>query len=568
MAPNLKIAVYTNGDDAFVAWAPSEVIPKCQGFLLERGRRVSGAIVVEPVNNMVGFKKDHPVSGDQKSSAIWPFQRFNWTDHAVDVGNEVRYRVTAMLDDGPGKPFKKGLASVWSAWAKLSTDVGNGMACYFNRGLVISQFAARYMAKNHLTPAGLKKQLKTSVDPEFRAFLEGDLGARLRQLLDQARINGYTAHTALYELDDPRLIDSLIALKSRANVVLSNGSDKPGDASAPARAALNAGGIVTTNRMLKYQGLGHNKFLVISHGATPKAVWTGSTNWATTGLCTQVNNGLLIENTAIAKLYRAQWDRLRDASPPALTPAGFPPSLVASNDKPTTVTVGPAKVSIWFTRTSDKSDLKELRDIIAGAKTSILFLMFSPGAEGLDVLAGQRAREPGMYVRGVVSSLGSDAASNAKNVLDVNVVSSDRTFTPDHYTVIQPQGHDEVLGPWIAEVTRKEFLQIGHAIVHSKVLVVDPLSSSPVVVTGSHNFSAPASEDNDENLVIVRGHRKLAIAYATNIMSVYAHYRYRCYIREMLDEHKDPWEYLDDDPTGNWMKSRLKSKALELAHWT
>ena len=193
--------------------------------------------------------------------------------------------------------------------------------------------------------------------------------------------------------------------------------------------------------------------------------------------------------------------------------------------------------------------------------------MFTPGKDGLHTLAGERANEKTMYVRGVVSTLGTAPGDTDRNVLDVRLVSSDRNFKPDHYTVVQPQAVDVDLGPWIAEVTRKNFLsQIGHAIVHSKVLVIDPLSSNPVVVTGSHNFSAPASEKNDENLVIVRGHKRLAIAYASHVMSVYQHYRYRSYIREMLAQGKTPWSYLDDND--QWLKVELKSKALEIGYWT
>jgi phosphatidylserine/phosphatidylglycerophosphate/cardiolipin synthase-like enzyme len=211
--------------------------------------------------------------------------------------------------------------------------------------------------------------------------------------------------------------------------------------------------------------------------------------------------------------------------------------------------------------------MNALRDVINSAKDAILFLMFTPGKQGLHTLAGQRANEENMYVRGVVSTLGTEAGDIDKNVLDIRIISSDHKFKPDHYTVLQPQGIDVALGPWIAEVTRRDFLsQIGHAIVHSKVLVIDPLSKDPTVVTGSHNFSAPASEKNDENLVIVRGHKKLAIAYATYVMSVYQHYRFRSYVREMLAQGKLPWSYLDDDD--KWLKDELKSKALEIGYWT
>ncbi|MHB8746293.1 MAG: phospholipase D-like domain-containing protein [Gammaproteobacteria bacterium] len=567
MSISIKLAVYTNGDDAFVAWAPSGFIPGCRGFLLERGRKNGATVTVAAVENRLGFKKDKPKSGDHRPSSEWPFQRFNWTDHAINVGNKVRYKVTAMLDAGSSRPYKKGVASAWSPWATLSTDAGDGFSCFFNRGLVLSQFVARYLREKKLTPAKFKDQLKKNVDPKFRAFLAGDLGAKMEDLLRVLHGDGGELHAALYELGDAQLENALIALGPALHLILANGSDKSGDGNAAVRHHLNAAGIPTIDRLLKSKGLGHNKFIVISNGAGPQAVWTGSTNWSTTGLCTQMNNGLLIEDAGVASLYRAQWQRLKDASPPMLDPAGFPPALVNANDKSRSISVGTAKVTTWFTRTSDGRDMDALRALIAAAKQSILFLMFTPGKDGLHTLIGQRANEKKLYVRGVVSTLGNQPGDSDKNVLDVRVVSSDKKFTPDRYTILQPQGVDVALGPWIGEVTRKDFLaQIGHAIVHSKVLLIDPLSKNPVVVTGSHNFSTPASAKNDENFVIVRGHKQLARAYATYVMSVYQHYRYRSYIREMLAQGKTPWSYLDDDD--QWLEDELKSKAQEIAFWT
>ena len=563
-APTLRIAVYVNGDDAVVAWAPSAFLPGCRGFLLERARKTAaGGTVIEEVENRLGFKQDHPKSGDHRPSSEWPFQRFNWSDHAVDSGDEVRYRVTAMIDSGTGRPYQHGTVSRWTRWARLTPTAGGGFSCYFNRGIVLSQFVARYLLAHQLTPAAFKAQLKNSVDPAFRAFLEGDLGARLRKLL---AAKDTTLHAALYELDDAPLEDALIALQPRVGLVLANGSDKSGDGNAASRARLNAAGVVTIDRLLKSKGLGHNKFVAVSKAGVPTSVWTGSTNWTTTGLCTQINNALLIDDKAVAALYRAQWDRLAGASPPALVPAGFPPALVTANDVPNDVAVGSFKTTVWFTRTSDQRDMKALRELIAGAKQSILFLMFQPGKQGLHTLAGQRANEPGMYVRGLVSTLGSEAGSSDLNVLDVQLVSGDQKFKPDHYTVVQPQGIDADLGAWIAEVTRRNFLsQIGHAIVHSKILVIDALGDNPVVVTGSHNFSAPASADNDENFVIVRGHKALAAAYASHVMAVYAHYRFRSYVRETRAQGKTPWSFLDDDD--GWLKRELVSKAQEIGFW-
>jgi phosphatidylserine/phosphatidylglycerophosphate/cardiolipin synthase-like enzyme len=566
MATKISIKAYANSDDVFVAWAPSEFMPGCRGFLLERARATETGNIVEPVENRVGFKQDNPKSGEHRPSSEWPFQRFNWTDHAVDVGNKVRYRVTAMIDAGSGRPYTPGVSSKWTPWIKLTANVGGGFSCYFNRGLALSQFVARYMQEHKLTPAKFKAQLKSNADPVFRAFLEGDLGARIMKLLTDAQKGSRELYGALYELDDEKLENALIAIGARLNLILANGSDKSGDGNQQARQHLNNAGIPTVDRLLGSKGLGHNKFVVLSDVKGPRAVWTGSTNWATTGLCTQINNGLLIEDAGVAQLYRQQWELLKDASPPVTVPAKFTAQLVAANDQPHTFSIGAAQVTVWFTRTSDGRDMEALRQVINDARQAILFLMFTPGKAGLHKLAGQRANEEGLYVRGVVSTLGTEAGASDQNVLDVNLVSSDKKFKPDHYTVVQPQGIDADLGPWIGEVTRKNFLsQIGHAIVHSKVLVIDPLSDNPTVVTGSHNFSAPASESNDENLVIVRGHKRLAIAYAAHIMSVYQHYRYRSYIREMQAQGKIPWSYLGDND--KWLKTQLETKKLEINYW-
>ena len=75
----------------------------------------------------------------------------------------------------------------------------------------------------------------------------------------------------------------------------------------------------------------------------------------------------------------------------------------------------------------------------------------------------------------------------------------------------------------------QEIYKAGHAIVHDKILVIDPFSDKCVVVTGSHNLGFKASYNNDENLVIVRGHRALAEAYAAHVADVFEHYRWRWY---------------------------------------
>jgi hypothetical protein len=47
---------------------------------------------------------------------------------------------------------------------------------------------------------------------------------------------------------------------------------------------------------------------------------TGSTNWTETGLCTQSNNCIIVEDDGIANDYFAYWNRLKNDKQPARKP--------------------------------------------------------------------------------------------------------------------------------------------------------------------------------------------------------------------------------------------------------
>jgi phosphatidylserine/phosphatidylglycerophosphate/cardiolipin synthase-like enzyme len=101
----------------------------------------------------------------------------------------------------------------------------------------------------------------------------------------------------------------------------------------------------------------------------------------------------------------------------------------------------------------------------------------------------------------------------------------------------------------------KEILNAGFAIVHDKIVVIDPFSDRCAVITGSHNLGYKASYDNDENLVIIEGDKKLAVAYATHVLDVYDHFAWRYTVKrlgakgadQMLKSKPDEWlnQYFD-----------------------
>jgi phosphatidylserine/phosphatidylglycerophosphate/cardiolipin synthase-like enzyme len=58
-------------------------------------------------------------------------------------------------------------------------------------------------------------------------------------------------------------------------------------------------------------------------------------------------------------------------------------------------------------------------------------------------------------------------------------------------------------------------------------MLVDPLGDDPMVIAGSANFSAPSTDQNDENMLIVRGNRRVAEIYLGEFMRLYSHHAFR-----------------------------------------
>jgi len=205
-------------------------------------------------------------------------------------------------------------------------------------------------------------------------------------------------------------------LGQKAHLVLSNGSDTKKGSDGNAKAAAALGGVIDLyRRMLWSEGLGHNKFLVFAKSLSqPFLVWTGSTNWAMTGLCTQLNNGIEIEDAGLATVYLKQWKLLRDDR--RIGRGGsdmhFGDALMTSNDQPKIGGRGSlGKWTAWFARTSAAQEMEAVTRLINGAQKAILFLIFEPGSNGLLQVIQARLSpasetyQPHLYVHGVVNTI-------------------------------------------------------------------------------------------------------------------------------------------------------------------
>lgn len=539
----MKVRVYHNGDDVFIAWKPDGVIPDCRGFALMRRRNG----IEETVSTWVGFVGQDHKEGERRASTNWPIQKYQWTDYMANPGDKVQYRVLPMV--GPDKDNLRpdpATASDWTPEFELTHEFDAKIEAYFNRGIVAAQWVSRRLGitGDDLKTKELRTVIETPNDP-FRQYLHGPLGARLFELLAAAAKEKRDIYAALYELDDEQLESALEELGQRAHVVLANGSVKKqgADQNSDARERLR-GKIDLHDRMISPDALGHNKFLVIcDKQKKPRWVWTGSQNWTKTGLCTQANNSVLIDNFDLAKEYRNQWDLLRDAEDDT------PDDLKDSNSKPRDPDIGASRARLWFTPTVGQVDLKEARKIIGGAKQAILFLMFNPGPKDTllnKIIETARGGAAGkrLYIHGAINQ---DPSTTTN---PVELFESDNSEKAD-FDVVLPAAIDESTA-WF----RREMKQLPgtFAMVHSKVVLVDPFSAHPVLLTGSHNLGPKASGTNDENLLIIRDAPGLAAAYATNIMAIYNQYRWR--FRRPTQPKTKRWEGLEDGDS--WQKGYLK----------
>ena len=517
----MKLRVYHNGDDVYIAWKPDGPIDECRGFALRRRRNG----VDEVIKTWVGFRGQGHDQGERRDSTIWPIQRFQWTDYMANPGDTVSYQVVPMVGrDKDHLSPAEDLASEFSEAVTLEQDASPHIAAFFNRGIVAAQWVSRRLGltdDSEETKKLATKELETVIDtPDdpFRNYLTGPLGARLFELLGSAADEGRQVFAALYELDDEQLEAALEKLGKNAHLVLANGSvkHKGDDQNAPARERLRT--IVDLHdRLVSPRALGHNKFLVICDGTgTPRWTWTGSQNWTKTGLCTQANNSVLIDDAALADEYRGQWELLKNAGDTT------PTSLKESNSTPRRSALGPAGVTLWFTPTIGHVDLDEARAAIDAADRAILFLMFNPGPRDtllnhiIDV-ARRPATAQRLYIKGAINQDPSVPSAAVPIFAQDNVVNAD-------FEVVLPAAIDTATSWFVRELKK---LPTARAMVHSKVVLIDPFGAKPVVMTGSHNLGTKASGTNDENFLIIRDAPGLASAYATNVMSVYNQYRWR-----------------------------------------
>src|SRR5262249_28731239 len=104
---------------------------------------------------------------------------------------------------------------------------------------------------------------------------------------------------------------------------------------------------------------------------------------------------------------------------------------------------------------------------------------------------------------------------------------------------------------WLKESTAG---QKGNILIHTKVIIVDFTSESPIVISGSHNFSKNASQGNDENYLVICNNPDVADCYGIEVLRIYDHYRFR-FVQAQAKNAKPPSLTETDGWTDRYFKS-------------
>src|SRR5437667_10949769 len=583
---SIELKIYDNWDHTCLVWLPADgkPIPNCRGFAIRRLRKGGE----EYLHGFVGFSDADKL--DPANPWKFPVQRFMWWDYGVTPGDVVQYSVVPVV--GPNKDqlaLDTNNASAVTPEMTITGQFTPHLSAYFNKGIVAAQWVSRAL---DAAPKGSKiKELVAESGNPLRNALSGLLRPQILSLLADTKKKNGKIFAALYELNDPELIPALVAFGKDCNLLLGNGAFKgnnppDNDENSAVRAQLK-GKINLFDRIVTLGHFAHNKFVVFcDSNGTPQQVLTGSTNWTTSGLCTQANNALIISDDNIARNFLDAWNRLKAAG------NDYTPALVQGNSTASASPIDGCKVTPWFVKTSAAQDLQYARKLINAAKEGILFLFFNPGTFQQDPLhwtllqnilerhnqENKSAYNPDLYFCGVVNQdipmltkPGSaekgkkqpDAALDPSNAMPNPVTLFKNAIEPTlrlGHDVLVPHNIKDKFFHW-----EKELLGASMVNIHSKVVVLDPFGENPVLMTGSHNLGFKASSQNDDNLVIVEGNGPLAAAYAINIIAIYQTYRWNSYVEA---HRKDPkvWHGLVDND--QWQAGYLTGDELaELKFW-
>jgi hypothetical protein len=493
----------------------------CLGFAIRRTRHDTGE--VEWLRGMKSFEatQDDGGDGDGFRSNKHPFQSFQWADYLARPNTAYTFDVIPLF----GTPTNLNEGSTVSVDVTTEAAIAGKHSVFFNRGTAASQaYARRFNNKYPDDPAN---------GPGYNAaykWLSNGLYESLLGFLARATDNSFSLRGAIYEFQWPGTLDACKAAKTRGVdiQVIYDAIEPPPPPPAPGkkqkmntttknRAAVATAGIQGFCLERTQGTIMHNKFFVLIKNGQPVSVWTGSTNQTENGIFGHSNVGHIVEDPAVAQKYFDYWKELiKDSS-------DIDAWLEANNPVPAYPLT--SDVTPVFSPHKGLGVLSFYALIAKNAKKG-LFMTFPFGMHKKfqEVYEREAAIQPDK--RKVLNLALMEKEGNGSGLAQ-GKIDIDRIRKLSN--VIVALGNRikfNVFDRWVEEMPQPT-REAGVLWIHTKYMLVDPLSDNPVTVIGSANFSAPSTYDNHENMLVINGDQRTADIYLGEFMRLHSHYAFR-----------------------------------------
>ena len=284
---------------------------------------------------------------------------------------------------------------------------------------------------------------------------------------------------AFYEFQWPSVLNEVKAAADRGvdvDIVFDDikGESGPRGANEEAIAAAGLNSVTTPRTNGK---LMHNKFLVLLEGGVPQAVLFGSTNLTENGLYGHANCVHIVQDADVAAKYLTFYEKLV-TDPKTTRDSGYKDWTVEATPAPAAhFTDGMAPV---FSPRSNLDALDWYGSLAAGAKTG-LFMTFAFGMN--EVFRNVYGRDDAVLRFGLMEKEW-NGANKERQIAAIRAIQARDNVVIAIGNRIPLNNFDR----WLGEIDRITKGPHVHW-VHLKLMLVDPLSDDPTIVTGSANFS-------------------------------------------------------------------------------
>jgi phosphatidylserine/phosphatidylglycerophosphate/cardiolipin synthase-like enzyme len=516
------------------------------GFAIERSELKDGNVIERYyLRGIKRFKhKDEGLPpGTPMPTSEHPVQAFQWGDYTAKPATTYRFKVVPVY----GSPKLLNLDEDSATTVEITTEAeeggnaANGGArhdVYFNRGVAGSQAFARKFGQTELDEG----------DPQSApmVWLSRGLFEALTNFIKRAGTN-YKLRAMLYEF---QYLPVGQAFKEAAD----KGADVDIRYEAQTykkvnEAMIRKAGIKELCTPQKSRGgIRHNKFIVLIHNDAPIAVWTGSTNISAGGIFGHSNVGHAIWDKDIAQRYLDFWERL---AAPDVKPAELKAANLEVEPTPARHAHPPQdRMLTLFCLRDDKGDEQTLdwyADLVGDAHR----IACATFAFNLDDVFQKALRKVDGTLRYAVfdKNPGGEFEDEIRRVRNTVIAVG---------AILKKGDMENFLGEQLTGFNRNLYI-------HDKFLLLDPLGDDPVVVTGTANFSKPSQNANDENMLVIRGNKRVADIYFGEFMRIFDHLYSRYVVKKLKEEDKNDPDagYLKDD-WKKWVPQNFKDGPKQL----